>query len=654
MSRGRVPREALQQRFLSPVPPPSAAQSTVDWLALLILVLPGTAGLVLYGGVLFSHSAPFLIAVYCAAALVFASRLVKPGRTLVRLPAGWLSLLVFAVLGAVLISYAVVPYEARVEVMKIFSYLLSYWAVYQLALIRGRWRICYAIPLIVGSLVVWYAIIQHAQESNLVLNQTRPERYGMRASGTLICPNHFAYALELLIISSAALLPIKSAGWSLRILAGYTFVLCIPVLLLTGSRSGWIGAAAGLSALVLLAAFRVGTRRFALAVVAVPVVVAAIGVGMYLGSPIVHDRVEIAIRGDIRPAIWQDTAAAIQDRPWFGHGPASYRWIYPKYKSVYRDIEKWPHYAHNEYLNTATDYGLVGVGLACLIGLIVGCRFLAAFIREKNSNAAWVCAGFLGCLVATAVHAVFDFQLHIFALAHLLVFFAAVTGGILSNTGSLRVRKQPVVSTIAVCVAGIGTCVFLTQLTARMLHSYLLTHQAEHLRKKELEYDLAQSVADRAIDAYPGHWRAHNEMASILKTRSVWHYDPARKIELAKQCAAALEDCIDRNPLYLDAMLELSRVYGDLLDDPERSIALLDEIIELAPTHFYYRAQLGLRLRRMGKDQEAFEVFRAARELNPKDKMIKLNLKKLKKKLKIKPGSLLKNKPRPPKATKER
>ena len=632
----------------------SAARSTFDWLALLILLLPGTAGIVLYGGVRFSYSAPFLMVVYVAAALVFFSRLINPGQTVVRLPAGWLSMLAFAVLGAMLIASAAIPYEALVEVLKIVSYLLSYWAIYQLALIRGRWRICYAIPLIVGSLIVWYAIIQHAHGSNLVLSQTRPEGYGMRASGTLICPNHFAFVLELLIISSAALVPMKSAGWSLRILAGYTFVLSIPVLVLTESRSGWIGAAAGLSALVLLASFRAGAKRFVLAVVAVPIVLAAVGAGMYIGSSIVHDRVDTAIKGDMRPAVWQDTAVAIQDRPWFGHGPASYRWIYPKYKNQYRDVEKWPHYAHNEYLNTASDYGLVGAGLACLIGLVVGCRFFAAYLREKNSIAAWVCAGFLSCLVATAAHAVFDFQLHIFAVVHLLVWFAAVTGGVLSNTGSLRLRKLPAVSTVVVCVIGIGACIFLAQLTARMLNSYLLTQEAEHLRKKELQYDRAQEVADRAVAAYPGLWRAHKEQASLLKTRSVWFYDPDGKIELAEQCAAAFEECLTRNPLDMEAKLELSRVYGDLLGDPERSIKLLNEIIEFAPNHFYYRAQLGLRLRRLGKDKEAFEVFKEARELNPKDEMIKLNLKKLRKKLNIKPGSELKKRPRPTEATKER
>jgi len=653
MSRGRVSKEP-PQRFASSMAAPSAAQSAFDWFALLVLLLPGTVGLVFYGGVRFSYSAPFLIAIYCAAALVFISRMIHPDRVTVRFPAGWLSLLAFAVLGAVLISFASVPYEALVESLKVFSYLLSYWAVYQLALIRGRWRICYAIPLVVGSLIVWYAIIQHAHGSNLVVNQERPEGYGMRASGTLICPNHFAYVLELLIISSAALLPIKSAGASLRILAGYTFVLSIPVLLLTESRSGWIGAAAGLSALVLLAAFRSGVKRFAVAVVAVPVVVAAIGIGMYFGSSIVRDRVDTAIRGDMRPAVWQDTAEAIQDRPWFGHGPASYRWIFTKYKNVYDDREKWPHYAHNEYLNTASDYGLVGAALACLVGLIVGCRFFAAYLREKNSNAAWICAGFLSCLVATAAHAFFDFQLHIFAATHLLIWFAAVTGGILSNTGSLRVRKQPLASTVVVCVAGVVACIFLTQVTVRMLRGYLLTQEAERLRTRELLYEEAQTVADRAIEAYPGLWRAHKEKASVLKTRSVWFYDADEKVELAKQCAIAYEDCLARNPLDLAAKLELSRVYGDLLGDPDRSVALLNEIIDFAPRHFYYRAQLGLRLRRMGKDEEAFKVFKEARELNPKDEMIKLNLKKLRKKLNIKPGSGLKNRANPPQATNQR
>ena len=44
-------------------------------------------------------------------------------------------------------------------------------------------------------------------------------------------------------------------------------------------------------------------------------------------------------------------------------------------------------------------------------------------------------------------------------------------------------------------------------------------------------------------------------------------------------------------------------------------------------------------IRDRGKDPEAFEVFRKARKLNPKNRMILLNLEKLREKLKIKPGA---------------
>ena len=618
-----------------------AARAIFNWLVLLVLVLPCTAGLVLYGGVRFFYSAPFLIAVYSATVMFFFSRLWRAGRDEgpIRMPPGLLPLLAFAVYGVFLIGTTRIPYEALVESLKIASYVLCYWVVYQLAAVRGRWRICLAVPLVVGSLIMLYALIQHANESNIVLSQERPEGYGMRASGTLICPNHFAYVLQIFLIVGASLLPVRSAGWSLRLLAGYTVALCVPVLLLTQSRSGWIGAAVGLSTFALLTSFRAGRARFLFAAVAVPVAVAAVGVGLYFGSSMVQERVNQAIKGDMRPAIWMDTLDAIGERPWFGHGPASYRWIYVSYRNAYQDPEKLPHYAHNEILNTASDYGLVGIGLAGLVVVIVGLRFFGAFLREKNPNAAWISAGLLGCLAATATHAFFDFNLHIFAAVHLLLWVAAVTGGILSNTGSLRLRTLSGIPATVVCVAGIAVCVFLIQLTGRMLHAYLLTDEAKRLRVEELQYEEAEDVVERAVAAYPDFWRAHKEQGALLKTRAVWYYDREQRAGLARQSIVAYEECLARNPLDLDAKQELSRIYGDMLGDSERSIDLLDEIITFAPNHFYYHAELGLRLRRLGKDPEAFEVFRKARKLNPKNRMILLNLEKLREKLKIKPGA---------------
>ena len=136
-----------------------------------------------------------------------------------------------------------------------------------------------------ASLLAWYAIIQHSRGSNMVLTMPRPEGYGMRASGTFVCPNHFAYLLELYLVMGVALIPMRSAGVGLRLIGGYTALLTLPVLLLSESRSAWIGAVAGVGLFILLLAGRRSLARLLISCVVFSLVVALTALALWSFSP---------------------------------------------------------------------------------------------------------------------------------------------------------------------------------------------------------------------------------------------------------------------------------------------------------------------------------------------------------------------------------
>ena len=53
--------------------------------------------------------------------------------------------------------------------------------------------------------------------------------------------------------------------------------------------------------------------------------------------------------------MWRQTAAALLDRPWFGHGQGQFRYQVPAALGIYN-------HPHNSMLQFAYDWGLVGVG----------------------------------------------------------------------------------------------------------------------------------------------------------------------------------------------------------------------------------------------------------------------------------------------------
>ncbi len=140
-------------------------------------------------------------------------------------------------------------------------------------------------------------------------------------------------------------------------------------LILTQSRSGWIGASAGLIALAALAAWVTGRRPAQAAAIVAPLALIAIVAAVIVYRPETATRFintsrqsenEISLSG--RPEIWSRALYAIQDFPFTGTGLGTFRRVvhllYPLFTiSPDTDIA----HAHNLFLQVALDLGLPGL-----------------------------------------------------------------------------------------------------------------------------------------------------------------------------------------------------------------------------------------------------------------------------------------------------
>lgn len=434
---GRGVEEAPRRRRRHAVPI-SVRRSVFDWVAISLLLLPSLVGIYLFGAVRLWSICPLMFALSIGLVLFFLRPFFGADLRQIQVPPGgvlWLLALAYV---AVMIPRGSVPYDGRIEMLKIASYIGAYWAWSELAAHYKRWRILLGLLVFAVTMIAWYAIIQESHGTRMVLNLERPEAYGMRASGTYFCPNHFAHLLEIVIPLCFALMLLPSAGVPLRLLAGYGLVLSLPVLFLTQSRSGWMGAVAGLCVTACLVGARKGRKAFLFTVLIAPLVVAAVGAGLWFFSNVFRGRILDAIHGNIRLLIWQDTLTLIQEKPWLGWGAGAYQWVFPRVRTIIDQMLF--NYAHNEYLHFWVDYGAIGLVLFALVVLIACGKLLRALFKAERDRDAYLVAGLFGCLAASFVHAAFDFNLHIFSNSHAIVLIAGVTVACLYSSGYWKPR----------------------------------------------------------------------------------------------------------------------------------------------------------------------------------------------------------------------
>ena len=214
-----------------------------------------------------------------------------------------------------------------------------------------------------GTKFAWFGPILRRLPHALTVLPSAPD------SG--INPNQLAGALVLYM-------PIAVAGvvgwwrerwWWPALLALGGLGLAFGTLVLTQSRSGWLGGAAGLVALAMLVGLASRKRRLQVLAVALPfVLIMVVGAFLVLRPDVVTQFLnasggttgEISLSG--RPEIWSRAIYAIQDFPFTGTGLGTFRRVvnllYPLF-TVGPDTDIA--HAHNMFLQVAVDVGLPGL-----------------------------------------------------------------------------------------------------------------------------------------------------------------------------------------------------------------------------------------------------------------------------------------------------
>lgn len=116
-----------------------------------------------------------------------------------------------------------------------------------------------------------------------------------------------------------------------------------------------------------------------------------------------------------------------------GVGPDHFDYVFRKYRP--EDVQLRPGRAHNDYLNTLADWGVVGTAIVTSAWVVLFCGVAKSwrvvrgaqddFSRKKSNKFAFVLGASMG-LVSVLIHAVVDFNMHTPAVAMLAVTLMAL------------------------------------------------------------------------------------------------------------------------------------------------------------------------------------------------------------------------------------
>ena len=316
---------------------------------------------------------------------------------------------------------------------------LQMWLVFVLVLHFGRkpnqTRIIVGTFVALGLTgVIMAAYQRYVDQSWLMLGWihgwSQAGQFSGRSAGMFGVPNSLAALLELMIPVCLTLLFSRATKTLGKVLCGWLAALFVFGVVLSGSRGSYIALGLALILWPLLVG-RDWRRRIAGG--AAIAALMAVGVwGLYRFSELAHSRIQPFLEGKFeasRPIVWKAGWQIWRDHSWLGGGAGSYDVLFDQYRP--RGFLNRPNWAHNDYLNTLSDYGVAGFVLWIAAGgglFWLGWRAVQRARRESTAAVQvvdlwkWRLGLFVG-LLAFGFHLGVDFHTKVPALAFAFALF---------------------------------------------------------------------------------------------------------------------------------------------------------------------------------------------------------------------------------------
>lgn len=328
------------------------------------------------------------------------------------------------------------PGETLLALVVVAAIVLLFWclrAMFQRGGVRATIRAVAWIGLFVSPL----AIVQHIMPLPFVDAAWGLTARGLRPFGPFVNRNDFAGWLIMAIPLTAGygVARIQSrhrTGESLDPEIAFdskSIWLAMAVCLMLGgllgslSRSGLLGAFAGLVFFAWISRRRLTARRAGLAMVGLAVLLAIAATYADMGA--LATRLEGSFSEGVasRLSIWRQTWPVVRDFWPLGTGAGTYQAVMVLYQTMSRFF--YISHADNEFLQILAEGGLL-LGAPVAMALVAGAALIASRLREDRTAIFWLRAGAAAGLVALAAQSMVEMTLRVPANAVLFAICAAI------------------------------------------------------------------------------------------------------------------------------------------------------------------------------------------------------------------------------------
>ncbi|MDP5131491.1 MAG: O-antigen ligase family protein [Paraglaciecola sp.] len=344
--------------------------------------------------------------------------------------------------------------QTKVSLLKSFAYFCLF--LCSLVLINNEKRVKQALTLmlVVGSLQGLYGILEIllGAKFSLVFNIPIAES----ATGTFVYKNHFANFLMLCLSAGTGLIiaslnnnqSMSRRDWSRAIVSSLLgnkalvricLAIMVIALVMSRSRMGNTAFFAALTLVGIYALFADKKRSRGLSILVVSmIIIDLLIVSSWFGLDKVQERLtETSLAKEGRDEVVIDASVIVADFPLTGSGGGSFYSVFPSYKKA--DVYAFYDQAHNDYLQTLIEYGLVG--FTCLAAIVTLCFISAVAAIRKRKSSVYKGAAFasLMAIIGMLIHMTVDFPLQAAANASFFIVFLAIA---LISSANLSTRSR--------------------------------------------------------------------------------------------------------------------------------------------------------------------------------------------------------------------
>ncbi|MBZ5564144.1 MAG: O-antigen ligase family protein [Acidobacteriia bacterium] len=342
------------------------------------------------------------------------------------------------------ITLSIYPHDTEVALLKLLAYLGVFLLAAYLFDSGTRKSLLVRILIGLGCAEAIYGTFQYLTHTEKILWYKKIYYLGL-ATGTYINHNHFAGLLEMagpFVVASvygayqyhagqdSRRRPRRSSGADVPAarLLFWAFLMLIIVMgvIFSVSRGGIIATLLSIMFMGLLTAFR--TRRKAWVTGLLVFLLCMVGYGVWIGlGPVIGRFEEIRetnyLQMEGRLSFWRDSYRIITEYPLTGTGWGTFGVAFRGYQSTW--VDTFVDHPHNDYIEVATDTGLVGAVLLWVPILFLFGKMVYSFATDYRRFRSVVTLGCAGSTLALLLHSLTDFNLQIPANA---MVFAMVLG----------------------------------------------------------------------------------------------------------------------------------------------------------------------------------------------------------------------------------